>query len=438
MVTTESSRRSPKRTPRVRRFTEVWLREQLGKQRPAREEWGDADRPGLRARFGKSGSITWVHYRTVGGKQTMTVLGRYPDLGLAGARDRLDTERSRSRVGLAGVEVVVADADMTVDGLVTKFCTYLATRRKHPKRPERMLERTLLERRHGFRFLKVRDVAKPAWRAVIEEIAARGTRTEAAHTFKLMQQMFDYAVQLEVLESNPFTGLDMSTLGAAPSKPRQRILTVDELHALLVVLDAPCQRDAKVGRLALKLLLLTGKRVGELLRTRWSDLDLEGKAPAWTIPGANRKSTVDAPLPDEVVPLAPAAVQVFEALKEKKRSDEWVFASPHSSQDGRLADTAPSRIVRELFKAKRLKGPEWTPHDLRRTARTLWADKLKVAWHVSEVLLGHALPKVAATYAVTTYPEERREALERWALFLGQLHQGGGKVVFINAQGRRR
>ena len=65
---------------RVRRLTESWLRENLGKRRAAREEGGDADRRGLRVRLGKSGVITWVHYRQVAGKQMILVLGRYPEL----------------------------------------------------------------------------------------------------------------------------------------------------------------------------------------------------------------------------------------------------------------------------------------------------------------------------------------------------------------------
>ncbi len=62
MSTTRKSSRA-----RVRRFTEGWLREQFGKARPARKEWGDSGKPGLRARFGKTGTITWVHYRASGG-----------------------------------------------------------------------------------------------------------------------------------------------------------------------------------------------------------------------------------------------------------------------------------------------------------------------------------------------------------------------------------
>ena len=72
-------------TPRrVRRLTEIWLRENPGKHRAVRDEWGDAEKPGLCVRLGKSGVITWVHYRQVAGKQMVLVLvlGRYPELSL--------------------------------------------------------------------------------------------------------------------------------------------------------------------------------------------------------------------------------------------------------------------------------------------------------------------------------------------------------------------
>jgi integrase len=228
----------------------------------------------------------------------------------------------------------------------------------------------------------------------------------------------------------------MRTLGAVPSVPRQRTLSLEELQALLTVLDAPCQKDAKVGRLALRVLLLTGKRCGETLRARWDELDL--KDGTWRIPGANRKATKQAALGDEIVPLSPPAVVAFKALLELRRGESpWAFGSPHSAARGRLADTAPSRIVKELFKARTLKGEEWTPHDLRRTARSYWSSKLKVPWHVSELLLGHALPKVARTYDVGDYLDERRDALNRWAVYLDQVQAGDGKVMVLPVGGVR-
>lgn len=429
-----------KQRARVRRLTETWLRSQLGKQRPAREEWGDSDKPGLRVRFGKSGTVTWVHYRSVGGKNELVVLGRFPELGLTAARDRLEEERSRARQGLAGIAHAEPYDAMTVGGLVAKFTASLHGHRKHPARAERELKRFVLERGHGFRYLKVRDVARPAWHAIVEEIAAAGHATQAAKVHKLLGQMFNFALQLGVLESSPFQGLRPRALGAVEPPPRQRVLTVDELRAVLEILAAPCARDAKVGRLALLLLLLTGKRTGELLRARWADLDLNENV--WTIPEAHRKAVMSAAVGDELVPLSRAAAAAFEQLRElagaggdEEPAAAWVFRSPHSSRTGRLGDTALARAVRELLKARKLKMPAWTPHDLRRTARSYWSEKLGVPWDLAERLLGHVLPKVARTYDIGTYLEQRRAALEKWAAYLEHLRRAG--TISVLALGAR-
>jgi integrase len=89
--------------------------------------------------------------------------------------------------------------------------------------------------------------------------------------------------------------------------------------------------------------------------------------------------------------------------------------------------------VRDLRKAGHLSRPRWTPHDLRRTARSCWSEKLGVPWDLAERLLGHALPKIARTYDAGTYVEQRRAALEKWASYLAQLERGNGKVVSLHS-----
>lgn len=425
-----------KSTRRVRRLTETWLRDQLGKQRGAREEWGDSDKPGLRVRFGKTGTITWVHYKSTGGKNALVVLGRYPDIGLRAARERLDEERTRARQGLTGVAVAEPYEEMTVEGLVAKFTASLRGHRRHPKRAEDELKRTVLERRHGFKHLKVRDVAPPAWHAIVEEMAGAGHPTQAARIHRLLAQMLEFARQFKVITTSPFQGVKPRALGAAEPPPRKRVLNVDELRAVLAVLSGPCQQDAKPGRLALLVLLLTGKRTGETLKARWPDLDLD--AGLWTIPEANRKAKMHSEVGDEVVPLSARALAAFKELKALAGDSPWIFRSPHGSETGRLADTALALVVANLLKSEKLKMPAWTPHDLRRTARSYWAEKLGIPWDLCERLLGHQLPKIARTYDPVPHLERRREALEKWDAYVQRLVTGeGATVVPLPAGGAR-
>ncbi|MGA8891817.1 MAG: site-specific integrase [Anaeromyxobacteraceae bacterium] len=427
MVEGKSTRR-----PRVRRLTEGWLREQLGKKRAAREEWGDTDKPGLRVRFGKSGAISWVHYKQAGGKQTVIILGRYPDLSLRAAHQRLDEERSRARQGMTGVESRHADyGEMTVADLVDRFVGSLKAHRKHPEDAKAVLRRYILDRAHGFKDLKVRTVARPAWHAIVEEIAAEGYASQAIKVHALLGQMFVFAAQLGILEASPFQGLRARSLGAVEKPPRQRVLSPSELRTLLTFVTSECALNAKVGRLGLHILILTGKRTGETVLSQWRHFDLE--AALWTIPEANRKAPLNAGIGDEVVPLSPQAVRVLWELHGITGSGIWAFRSPIKPST-HINDSTLSRVVSKEFEAARFKGAEWTPHDLRRTARTYWREKLGVPWDLSERMLGHSLPKVARTYDVGTYLDQRREALTRWADYLDRLASGEeAKVVDLAA-----
>jgi integrase len=136
---------------------------------------------------------------------------------------------------------------------------------------------------------------------------------------------------------------------------------------------------------------------------------------------------------DEVVPLAPATLAAFKALRELAGESPWVMRSPHQgkTKSGHLGETAIARVVRELFKAGKLKMPAWTPHDLRRTARTYWAEKLGLPWDLCERLLGHQLPKIARTYDTGSYLEQRRGALEKWDAYLQHLERPAAPVAFL-------
>jgi integrase len=58
--------------------------------------------------------------------------------------------------------------------------------------------------------------------------------------------------------------------------------------------------------------------------------------------------------------------------------------------------------------------PRWTPHDLRRTARSLMAEA-GVAENVAERVLGHALLGVHGVYNRYAYADEKADALQRLA-----------------------
>ena len=97
----------------------------------------------------------------------------------------------------------------------------------------------------------------------------------------------------------------------------ERFLTEEEFRRLGEVLDA-LRMEGKIpahAAAALKLLMLTGCRSGEITTLRWGDVHLE----------ACELRLRDSKTGPRVVPLSPAAVRVLEELP-RGADDEWVIA----------------------------------------------------------------------------------------------------------------
>jgi integrase len=89
----------------------------------------------------------------------------------------------------------------------------------------------------------------------------------------------------------------------------------------------------------------------------------------------------------------------------------------------RLDEAMLAAKRKELGKQKGDAIPDWTLHDLRRTAATGMA-RLKIPPHVVERILNHTggtIRGVAAVYNRFAYLEERRAALEAWGRYLDNL-----------------
>jgi integrase len=75
---------------------------------------------------------------------------------------------------------------------------------------------------------------------------------------------------------------------------------------------------------------------------------------------------------------------------------------------------------------------EWRLHDLRRTASTIMHDRLGIAPHYVEAVLGHVSGHkagVAGHYNYARYEVEKRNALTRWAEYLTAVIEGRDQKV---------
>ena len=154
--------------------------------------------------------------------------------------------------------------------------------------------------------------------------------------------------------SSPWPEHDRYRVGGKEIE-KERVLTLDGLKAFFAMLDSEDADVTDTVRVALKCVLLTAQRPGEVAGMMLSELhDLDGPAPHWTIPAARTKNK----LAEHTVPLSPAAVRLIgeglnaskdealDASKEEARgtNDQAVFVGRFEGvEDPRSSFAKPSR-----------------------------------------------------------------------------------------------
>jgi integrase len=170
---------------------------------------------------------------------------------------------------------------------------------------------------------------------------------------------------------------------------------------------------------------------------KWSDLSQEPGGSVWTVPSdvtKNRRS--------HRVPLTTAALEILKVVgaqleedrrrantwREKKgeplrQPSEWVFPSPRGK--------APMTNTQKAFDRVRFLcgNPDFTAHDLRRTAATRMTAELKVPRFTVGRVLNHLDPGVTGVYDRYAYDDEKRDALNRWGRLVIEGIIGGERQV---------
>jgi integrase len=212
---------------------------------------------------------------------------------------------------------------------------------------------------------------------------------------------------------NPAKGIERNQ-----ETPRQRYLTGAELARLTAALDELKDQGAAN---AVRLLLLTGARRGELLAARWTDINLD--AGVWIKPGATTKQRTT-----HRVPLSEAACQLLAGMKAQAGAGaEWLFPPPRGCTPHRIDLDDAWKVLREAAGIADVR-----QHDLRHTYASILASS-GLSLPIIGQLLGHTKAQTTLRYA-HLLDDPLRAATERAAAVI----TGKPAAAVVPIKGGRR
>lgn len=170
---------------------------------------------------------------------------------------------------------------------------------------------------------------------------------------------------------------------------RERYLSDEERERLVAALDAMATTPLRWRFTQLvRLLVLTGCRVGEICRGRWEWID--EKAAVMVIP-VERHKTGQQTGEERVVHVPPAAVRILKELRLKSNSP-WIIAG---EADSHLVGY--QKLWNELMTLAKIKNLR--VHDLRHNFASVAITKSGLTLPQVGHLLGHASPVTTSRYA---------------------------------------
>lgn len=388
--------------------------------KPREKAYKVADRDGMYLVISPMGNRTFrFDYRFNGRRETLTI-GRYPELSLTQAREALIEARRQIRDGISPAR---AKADgkqgrrdtVTFGGHAALWLENAGLAESTKAMRKSILDRDILPVL-GKRLLE--EIRPSELMALCDRIKARGAPATAVHTREIVGQVYRYAIGRGLQVENPADKIQASKI--AVFRPRDRALSPVEIRSFFSALESVATLPTL--KLALRLILLTMVRKGELIGALWSEVDFEQAA--WTIPAARMKAGRA-----HVVYLSNQALDILVALKTCAGGSLYLLPGRYDTEAG-ISNATLNRVIDATLTKLSAEGREMEPftvHDLRRTGSTLLHEAgFNSDW--IEKCLAHVQKGVRAIYNKAEYAEQRRQMLQAWADMVDGWIRGGDVV----------
>jgi integrase len=313
---------------------------------------------------------------------------------------------------LARTEKAAADRERdTVERLANDFLNKYArpkTRKNSWRQAEHVFNKIALPAWKG---RTVHDIQRRDVRELVEGVAV-DRPIMANRALGHLSKFFNWLIEQDIIAASPCAGVKPP----GEEHARDRILKDDEIKGLWQA----CNEIGAPAGPAVKLMLLTGQRCGEVVGMRRSEISGD----VWTLPPDRTKNKQR-----HEVPLSAQALAVIHGVPAI--DEDFVFTTSMTRRLGNMSH------AKDALDAKMQPKEPWVLHDLRRTVASGMA-RLGIRLPVIEKVLNHksgTFRGIVGVYQRHEYAAEKRDALTRWADHVDALVSGrGGEVITLRGR----
>jgi integrase len=377
--------------------------------KPRKKPYKISDGEGLFLQIMPSGSKYWRLKYYFGIKEKLLALGVYPDVSLGEARQRrhdarkvLAAGRDPSDARREARKLLIQKQENTFESVALEWHRNYEHKWSpdHAKRTLKRLEIYLFNRL-GSR--PIADISTSELLAAMRKVEEHGNET-AHRVLQLCGQVFNYAVITDRATANPAHPLRGALKPVV--KNNHAYIKPNELKEYLTKLHT--YDGSLQTKLALRFLLLTFVRTGELRGAEWREIDFD-KA-EWRIPAERMKMKET-----HIVPLSSQAIQILKELKPV--TGQWRYLFPNQQKpSGQMSENTILYALYRMGYHSRATG-----HGFRSTASTVLNEHGFSADVIERQLAHGERDKVRAAYNHAQYLPERRKMMQWWADHLDEI-----------------
>lgn len=335
----------------------------------------DDDLKGFGLCVTKTGSRSFVlNYSTNGRERRMTI-GSYPAWSAAAARDEAKRLKRLVEQGIDPLEDrnSIKRAPTVFELWEEYDRVHLPTLSSRSAQDQRSMWNNYIlpELKHQ----QVRELTSRQVDRLHAKITNAGHGTRANRVIEVLRKALNLAIRWGWIDKNPADGFARNE-----EQPRERFLKPEEYQRVFDALDLMSNQKAAN---AIRLLVLTGARRGEVLNLEWNDLDLE--AGIWNRPAAKSKDRKR-----KRITLSNEAVVLLKIMSETAEG-HFVFPTKHGTPMQDL--NRPWKWLKEQTRLNDLR-----IHDLRHSFASVLISEGETLETIGK-LLGHSQYQTTLRYA---------------------------------------